>query len=325
MRVLITGGAGFIGSHLADRLVERADDVVILDDLSTGRLKNIEHLLESDQVRFVEGSVLDRGMVKALMTTVDACFHLASAVGVKLVVNQPLDSVLSSVRGTDIVASTAALHDVRLLFTSTSEIYGKNGTGPLHEDSDRVLGPPTTARWSYSTAKAFGEILAYGYANERGASTVVARLFNAVGPRQSPSYGMVLPTLVRQALAGEDLTVFGDGTQTRCFTHVDDTVDALVRLIDCGEATGAVFNVGAPHEVQIMELAEKVRKRSGSGSRIRVVPYEQAYPSGFEELGRRVPDCSQLERLTGWSAQHTVDDAIQDVIADQRETLSIAA
>lgn len=325
MRVLITGGAGFIGSHLADKLVERGDEIVILDDLSTGRLKNIEHLLDSDRVQFVEGSVLDRGMVRVLMSTVDACFHLASAVGVKLVVNQPLDSVLSSVRGADNVASTAARLGVRMLFTSTSEIYGKNGSGPLHEDSDRVLGSPTTARWSYSTAKAFGEILAYGYANEHGASTMVARLFNAVGPRQSASYGMVLPTLVRQALAGEDLTVFGDGTQTRCFTHVDDTTDALLRLISCDEAIGGVFNVGAPHEVRIMDLAQMVLKRTGSDSRIRVVPYEQAYPSGFEELGRRVPDCSKLNRLTGWTAEHTVDDAIQDVIADQRETLSIAA
>jgi UDP-glucose 4-epimerase len=298
---------------------------VILDDLSTGRLSNIESLLASDQVHFVEGSVLDQRTVRVLMNHVDACFHLASAVGVKLVVNQPLDSVLNSVRGTDNITSTAADVGVRLLFTSTSEIYGKNGTGPLHEDSDRVLGSPTTARWSYSTAKAFGEILAYGYANERGASTVVARLFNAVGPRQSASYGMVLPTLVRQALAGEDLTVFGDGTQTRCFTHVDDTTDALLRLINCDAAIGGVFNVGAPHEVRIMDLARMVLKRTGSDSRIRVVPYEQAYASGFEELGRRVPDCSQLERLTGWSAQHTVDDAIQDVIADQRETLSIAA
>jgi nucleoside-diphosphate-sugar epimerase len=318
MRVLITGGAGFIGSHIADVLVERGDEVVILDDLSTGRRENIEHLIESGQVQFVEGSVLDRGLVKVLMSTVDACFHLASAVGVKLVVNRPLDSVLNSVRGADTVASSAADLGVRLLFTSTSEIYGKNGSGPLHEDSDRVLGSPTTARWSYSTAKAFGEILAYGYANERGARTVVARLFNSVGPRQTGTYGMVLPTLVRQALEGRDLTVFGDGTQTRCFTHVNDTVDALVRLIETEEANGGVFNVGCPREVSIAELARLVLERTGSDSPIRMIPYSVAYPGGFEELGRRVPDCSEIERLTGWRPSRSVVDAVDDVIAHER-------
>jgi UDP-glucose 4-epimerase len=318
VRTLITGGAGFIGSHIADTLVARGDEVVILDDLSTGRRRNIEHLLDSDQVELVEGSVLDEGLVQELMATVDACFHLASAVGVKLVVGRPLASVLCSVRGADIVTGAAARHRKRLLFTSTSEIYGKNGTGELHEGSDRVLGSPTTARWSYSTAKAFGEILAYGYSREHGAEMVVARLFNSVGPRQTGAYGMVLPTLVRQALTGEDLTVYGNGTQSRCFTHVDDTVDALLLLIESDAAIGNAYNVGSPDEITIIELARLVLERSGSSSRVRLVPYEDAYPDGFEELGRRKPDCSALEQLTGWTPSRTVIDAVDDVIAHER-------
>lgn len=321
MRVLITGGAGFIGSHIADALVARGDEVVILDDLSTGRRKNIEHLLDSDQVELVEGSVLDKGLVRELMCTVDACFHLASAVGVKLVVSRPLDSVLSSVRGTDIVTSAAVRFGVRLLFTSTSEIYGKNGSGALHEDSDRVLGPPTKGRWSYSTAKAFGEILAHGYAKEQGAETVIARLFNTIGPRQTGAYGMVVPTLVRQALAGEELTVFGNGTQSRCFTHVYDTVDALVGLIGTDAAIGKVFNVGTTNEVKISKLARIILERTGSDSTIRLVPYEQAYSDGFEELARRVPDCSAIQRTTGWTPSRTATEAVDDVIAHEREAL----
>jgi UDP-glucose 4-epimerase len=322
VRVLITGGAGFIGSHIADKLVARGDRVLILDDLSTGRRENIEHLLDSDRVELVEGSVVDEALVEQLMCTVDACFHLASAVGVKLVVNQPLDSVLDSVRGTDVVASVAVRRKVRLLFTSTSEIYGKNGSGPLHEDSDRLLGPATTARWSYSTAKAFGEILAHGYAHEHGAETVVARLFNTVGPRQTGAYGMVLPTFVRQALSGEDLTVYGNGTQTRCFTHVYDSVDALTSLMDTDAAIGNVFNIGCGNEVRIAKLARIVLERTGSDSRIRLVPYEEAYGDGFDELSRRVPDCSALNRLIGWTPRRTVTDAVDDVIAYQREALS---
>lgn len=319
MRVLITGGAGFIGSHVADSLVERGDEVVIVDDLSTGRRANIQHLLDANRVELVEGSVLDSGLVTEVFDGADACFHLASPVGVRLVVNRTLDSVLDSVRGTDVVMSTAARHGVRLLFTSTSEIYGKNGTGILHEYSDRVLGAPTKSRWSYSTAKAFGEILAYGYAQKKGGRMTVARLFNTVGPRQIGAYGMVLPTLVRQALAGEDLTVFGDGTQSRCFTHVYDTVDAMIRLIDTDAAVGRVFNVGCPTEVSILELARQVLARTGSESKIRFVRYEDAYPDGYEELGRRVPDCSALQRLTGWRPTRNLTGAIDDLIAHERE------
>jgi UDP-glucose 4-epimerase len=244
VRYLVTGGAGFVGSHLADALVARGDRVLILDDLSTGSLQNIEHLLSSPLVEFVEGSVLDEPLVDDCMGAVDRCFHLASAVGVRLVVDQALDSLLRNVRGTDIVMSAAVRHGRRLLYTSTSEIYGKASGDALGEASDRVLGSPSVARWSYATAKAFGEAAAHGYHREHGADTVIARLFNTVGARQTGRYGMVLPSFVRQALAGRDLTVYGRGTQTRCFTHVLDTVDALVLLCDTEESAGNCYNVG---------------------------------------------------------------------------------
>jgi UDP-glucose 4-epimerase len=319
---LITGGAGFIGSHLADALVARDDDVVILDDLSTGTRDNIEHLLGSGRVRLVEGSTLDEPLVDELMDQVDSCFHLASAVGVQLVVQRPLDSLLRNVRGADIVTAAAALHGRRLVYASTSEIYGKRTDGALREDSDRLLGTPSKSRWSYATAKTFGEMLAFGYTREQDAEMIVVRLFNTVGPRQTGAYGMVLPRFVRQALAEEDLTVYGDGTQTRCFAHVEDSVDAILRLMAHGQAVGQVFNVGASSEITIAELAARVIERTGSSSKIRFVPYEEAYGEGFEELGRRKPDTSALERLTGWRARRTVWDAIDDTIAYERGSLA---
>lgn len=318
MRCLVTGGAGFIGSHLVELLAGRGDQVVILDDLSTGDRRNIEHLVSSGNVEFVEGSILDADLVDECIRAVDVCFHLASAVGVQLVVSQPLDTLLCNVRGTDIVLSAAARHSCRILFTSTSEIYGKNSTGALDEQSDRILGSPFKARWGYSTAKAFGEALAHGYAREAGAEIVVARLFNTVGPRQKGAYGMVLPRFVRQALAGEDLTVYGTGTQSRCFVHVADTIHALSLLIESDAALGDVFNVGSTREVPIIELAAKVIERTESNSRVQLIPYESAYGDGFEELGRRKPDTSKLERLTGWQASRSLDETIDDVIAFAR-------
>jgi UDP-glucose 4-epimerase len=312
---LITGGAGFIGSHVADALAGRGDRVVVLDDLSTGSEANIEHLVGNGRVEFVEGSVLDEPLVDGLMGKADICFHLASTVGVKLVVGRPLDSLLRNVRGADIVLAAAARHGSRLLFTSTSEIYGKQADDALGEDSDRLLGSPSTARWGYSLSKAFGEMLAFGYSREHGAEAVVVRLFNTVGPRQSGAYGMVLPRFVRQALSGEDLTVYGDGTQTRCFTHVYDTVEAMLALVESNEALGKAFNVGSPQEVSIAGLARHVIDRANSTSSIRYLPYSEAYPPGFEELGRRTPDISALTRLTGWHPRLTVEDAIDDVIA----------
>jgi len=318
VRYLVTGGAGFIGSHLVEALAARGDQVLILDDLSTGERSNVEHLLSAGNVELRVGSILDEELVDECVGAVDACYHLASAVGVQLVVSRPLDTLLCNVRGTDIVISAAVRHGRRLLFTSTSEIYGKNSTGSLDEQSDRILGSPLKARWGYSTAKAFGEALAHGYARECGAEIVIARLFNTVGPRQKGVYGMVLPRFVHQALAGEDLTVYGTGTQSRCFVHVADTVHALSLLLDTDEALGDVFNVGSSVEVPIIELAAKVIERTDSRSRVRLIPYESAYGDGFEELGRRKPDTTKLEELTSWQTSRTLDETIDDVIAYAR-------
>jgi UDP-glucose 4-epimerase len=315
MRFLVTGGAGFIGSHLVDALAARGDEVLVLDDLSTGRLTNIQHLLDSELVGFVEGSVLDEQLVDDLMGEVDGCVHLASAVGVQLVVSRPLDSLRRNIRGNDIVISSAAHRRRPLLFASTSEIYGKNSNGALSEDSDRLLGSIAKLRWSYATAKAFGEALAYSYAREHNAWMTVARLFNTVGPRQTGAYGMVLPRFVRQALAGDDLSVYGDGSQSRCFGHVRDTVRGLVLLLDTPAARGRPFNIGGDKPMTILELAERVIARTGSDSDIELVPYEDAYDEGFEELGRRQPDTTAIEQLTGWETTRTIDEAIDDVIA----------
>jgi UDP-glucose 4-epimerase len=266
LKYLITGGAGFIGSHLSDRLTADGHEVVVLDDLSTGRIENIEHLIRSQRIEFVEGSVTEEDLMVGVLESVDACVHLASIVGVSLVVDNPVDTLLSNVRGCDVVLSAAAGLRKPVLYASTSEVYGKHSNGALDEDADRILGPIQKCRWNYATSKSFGEALALGYTQELGAQNTVVRLFNTVGPRQTGMYGMVLPRFVRQAVTGQPLTVFGDGTQTRCFAHVHDTVEALVRLLDCEDAPGRVFNIGNPAEISIMGLARRVIARSGSNS-----------------------------------------------------------
>jgi UDP-glucose 4-epimerase len=315
--VLITGGAGFIGSHLVEAISPRVDSVVVLDDLSTGRRENLEGF-DTDNVEVVEGSTIDSELVDRLMADVDVCFHLASAVGVQLVVSNPLDSLLANVRGTDNVMSSAVRHGARVLFTSTSEVYGKNSMGALDEEADRLIGSPFKGRWCYETSKAFGECLAHSYHRDRGAAMTVVRLFNTVGPRQTGRYGMVVPTFVRQALDGEALTVYGDGSQTRCFAHVLDAVRAILALMDTPDSVGHVYNIGASIEVPIIELARRVLDHTGSRSEIDFVAYEDAYEDGFEELGRRKPDTTALRTLTGWAPELTVDDAIRDVVTYER-------
>ena len=322
MRYLITGGAGFIGSHLVDALVARGDEVLVLDDFSTGRRVNVESLCARGPVELVEGSVTDAGLVDALIEKSDLCLHLASAVGVQLVVSYPLETLRRIVHGSDVVMSSAARHGKRVLFASTSEVYGKNSDGALHEDSDRVIGSAFKSRWSYAIAKSYGEALAYGYHHEHGAETTVVRLFNTIGPRQQGIYGMVVPRFVRQALLGEDVTVYGDGSQSRCFLHVHDAVDALLVLSARDGAIGRAFNIGNPVPITILALAERIIERTGSDSRISFVPYEEAYDDGFEELGKRRPDTSALEALTGWRPQRTLEQALDDVVAYQRAELA---
>jgi UDP-glucose 4-epimerase len=315
--ILVTGGAGFIGSHLVERLVGRGSRVVVLDDFTTGNRENLEHDW-AEGVDVVEGSTTDGELVDRLVADTDITFHLASAVGVQLVVSNPLDSLLKNVRGTDNVMSATARHGKRLLFTSTSEVYGKNSSGALDEEADRLLGSPFKARWVYETSKAFGECLAHSYHREQGSETTVVRLFNTVGPRQTGRYGMVVPTFVRQALEGKPLTVYGDGSQTRCFAHVFDSVRAILGLIDHPGSVGNVFNIGSSTEIPIVELARRVIDHTGSDSQIEFVAYEDAYDRGFEELGRRKPDTTAIRNLTGWEPTLTVDDAIRDVIAHEQ-------
>jgi UDP-glucose 4-epimerase len=318
MRYLITGGAGFIGSHLADALLARGAQVTVLDDLSTGSPDNVAHLKGHPDFRLREGSVLDHPFVSMLAGRADVIVHLAAAVGVQLIVSRPLESLLTNIRGTEIVLDAAARAECKVLIASTSEIYGKNADGPLHEDADRILGSPFKARWSYSTAKAVDEIVARAYWRDRGLPTVVARLFNCVGPRQTGAYGMVIPRFVRQALTGKEVTVFGSGEQRRSFGHVYDVVAALVELLTHPNAVGEVFNVGATNEISMNELAQTVIRATGSASRVVHVPYEEAYEEGFEDMERRLPDLSKIRALTGWEPVRTLDDILHDVIAWER-------
>lgn len=317
-RYLVTGGAGFIGSYLVNALLDRGDAVVALDNLTTGRLTNLDEAGRSPDFRFVQGSVLDELMVDELVHQCDVVIHMAAAVGVRLVMEQPLKSLTTNIRGSQVMIDAAHRYRRKILMTSTSEIYGKNSLGPLHETADRILGNPTVVRWAYSTAKAVDEILANCFYRERDLPTIVVRLFNTVGARQSPAYGMVIPRLVQQALRDEPLTVFGDGRQSRCFAHVLDVVDALLRLLDEDGAIGQTFNVGSSEEISIGRLAEMIIARTGSKSNIRLIPYEEAYGLGFEDMQRRVPETAKLRALTGWTPKYSLYDILTDAIAEAR-------
>jgi UDP-glucose 4-epimerase len=315
MKILITGGAGFIGSHLADRLLNLGDQVVLIDDLSTGRLSNIEHLNECHDAEFVLGSILDADLVDHVVSKVDMVYHLAAAVGVNLIVEKPLESLMTNIRGTETVIEKAHKYGKRLLVTSTSEIYGKNTSDKLGEDDDRILGSPLKSRWSYSEAKAIDEILAYTYWREKGLETLIVRLFNTVGPRQTGSYGMVMPRFVDQAIRNQPITIFGDGMQTRCFCHVADIVDGLIALAQHPDAIGKVFNLGGSQEISITDLARRIVGLVGSKSNLEYIPYSTAYEEGFEDMERRVPDISRAKKLVGFEPSLSLDDMIRSVIA----------
>jgi len=314
MRVLITGGAGFVGSHLAEALLERGDEVFILDNLSTGSIDNVVHLKKNPRFHYTIGTVTNEPVLAELIDRCEIVVHLAAAVGVKLIVEQPVHTIETNVHGTEVVLKLANRKKKLVLIASTSEVYGKSTDVPFREDADLVLGPTTKHRWAYACSKMIDEFLALAYWKERKLPVIVVRLFNTVGPRQTGQYGMVIPNFVRQALAGQPITVFGDGTQSRSFTYVGDVVRAMVALIDEPRAIGQVFNIGNGKEITIGELAAKVKKMTGSSSEIVTIPYEKAYEAGFEDMPRRVPDIARIRALVSYEPTVELDETLTRVI-----------
>ncbi len=316
MKALITGGAGFVGSHLTERLLEGGDEVHVIDDLSTGSIENIEPFKGRPGFHYTIETIMNGPVLAEMVDRVDVVFHLAAAVGVRLIVESPVNTIETNVHGTEKVLALANKKRKKVVFTSTSEVYGKADTVPFREDGDLVMGPTSKGRWSYACSKAIDEFLALAYHKEKRLPVVVVRLFNTVGPRQTGRYGMVIPNFVKQALLGHPITVFGDGTQTRCFTDVRDVVGQLTALAEAPSAVGEVFNVGNDREeVTILDLAKRVKTRSGSKSEIVLVPYEKAYEEGFEDMQRRVPDLSKLRALTGYEPQVGLDEILDRVVA----------
>lgn len=314
MKTLITGGAGFIGSHLAEDLITAGHKVWVLDDLSTGRLENIVNLQGNSNFELVIGTILDEYLVDKLVERCDVIFHLAAAVGVELIVKKPLESLTTNIKGSEIVLEMAYRYNKKILIASTSEIYGKNINGPLKEIDDRILGSPLKTRWGYSTAKAVDEMLAYVYWKEKDVPSIIVRLFNTVGPRQTGAYGMVMPRFIEQALKNEPLTVYGSGKQSRCFLHVKDAVRAFNKLIEEPQAIGEVFNLGSQDEISIEELAKEIIKLTGSNSKIKYIPYDKAYEEGFEDMQRRVPDISKINKLIAFKPTYSLPEIIKDII-----------
>lgn len=325
MRFLVTGGAGFIGSHLAEFLLQHGHDVLILDDLSTGSIENIRHLKCFERMHYFLDTLQNRQLLAELVDESDVVFHLAAAVGVRLIVESPVRTIETNVNGTQMVLETACKKRKLVFAASTSEVYGKNGTVPFHEDSDLVLGPTTKGRWSYAASKAVEEFLALSYWKEKKLPVVIGRLFNTVGPRQTDRYGMVLPTFVRQALDRVPLTVFGTGQQSRCFCYVADAVEAIYRLVSTDRAVGEVVNIGSDEETTIEHLAYLVKERTGSPSPVQFIPYDQAYEPGFEDMQRRLPCLEKLVRLTGFRPGTPLTEIIDRVTAhflQKRELVS---
>ncbi|HLE19623.1 MAG TPA: GDP-mannose 4,6-dehydratase [Vicinamibacteria bacterium] len=314
MKYLITGGAGFVGSHLAGTLLDRGDEVYVIDNLSTGSIENVEHLKDHPRFHYTIDTISNQPVTAELVDRVDTIFHLAAAVGVRLIVESPVHTIETNVYGTETILTLANKKRKKVIIASTSEVYGKNTNVPFREDFDLVLGPTNKGRWSYACSKAIDEFLALAYFKEKKLPVVVVRLFNTVGPRQTGQYGMVIPTFVKQALSGRPITVFGDGMQSRCFTDVSDVVKGLADLAIHPGAVGEVFNIGTNHEITILDLAKKVKEMTGSKAEIVFVPYEQAYEEGFEDMPRRVPDIGKIQKLIGYKPALSLEQTLQRVI-----------
>lgn len=323
MSYLITGGAGFIGSHLAEKLLRQGQHVTIIDDLSTGSIRNLEHLKGKTGFQYVIDTILNRSLLAELIDDCEVIFHLAAAVGVKLIVESPVRTIETNIKGTETVLEFANKKKKKVILTSTSEVYGKANKTPFAEDDDLVMGPTMKGRWSYACSKAIDEFLAIAYWKEKRLPIVIARLFNTVGPRQIGRYGMVLPTFVRQALLRHPITVYGDGSQSRCFTHVEDVVGALIQLAQHPDAIGQVFNIGNNEPITIDELAQLVKRMTNSSSEIRHIPYEEAYEEGFEDMPRRVPDLRKIHQLVGYRPTKSLQAIVQDVIEHFQRTANV--
>lgn len=313
MKILITGGAGFIGSHLSQELIKNSHSVVVLDDLSTGSTSNLSTLESNPSFEFVQGSMLEKNLIQRLMERVDACMHLGAALGVQRILERPYESLVANTHGTEIAVTAAAEQGKRFFLASTSELYGKNPKQPLNEESDRVIGSPQLVRWAYSEAKAIDESVVQMFHGSHGLKFVTGRFFNTVGPRQSGAYGMVLPRFVAAAIANKPLRVYGDGTQSRVFCHVSDAVEGVLKVFFDDKAIGQAFNIGGEEEVTMTQLAERVISVTKSSSSIEYVPYSEAYPRGFEETMRRVPDTTKLRTMTGWKPKYSLEGIIEDI------------
>jgi UDP-glucose 4-epimerase len=325
MRCLITGGAGFVGSHLAEALLGEMSEVTVLDDLSTGSIENIQHLRGNSHFHLVIDTMMNRPLLAELVDQSDVIFHLAAAVGVRLIIESPVRTIETNIRPTELLLELATKKRKTVLIASTSEVYGKSQKFPFSEGDDLVIGSPDKGRWSYACSKAIDEFLALAYWREKKLPTIIVRLFNTIGPRQTGQYGMVVPTFIRQAMAGETLTVFGDGRQSRCFGWVGDVVQAMIALVKNPNAPGKVFNVGSDEEITILELAERVKRVTSSESRIQLIPYHEAYEPGFEDMPRRIPDLSRIGHLIGYRPTKALDEILLAIAAPLRERILVRA
>ncbi|MDP3981223.1 MAG: GDP-mannose 4,6-dehydratase [Chlamydiota bacterium] len=321
MKVLITGGAGFIGSHLAEKLLDAGHHVYIIDDLSTGSIDNVEHLKSNPSFHYTIDSIMDYSLVREMVDRVDIIFHLAAAVGVRLIVEDPVRTIVTNIRGTEMILDAAMQKKKMVVLASTSEVYGKGIKDVFSETDDLILGPTTCSRWSYACSKAIDEFLALAFSRQKGMPIIIARFFNTVGPRQSGQYGMVIPRFVHQALQNKPITVYGDGSQIRTFCHVHDVVNALIALMNCEKAVGGIFNIGSSQAISIKDLATLVRDLTKSTSNINYVPFEEAYAAGFEDIQRRIPDISKLKKMIGFSPKYSIKEILLSVIEYMKERL----